>query len=520
MSELTSPQAFAASVAKHHDRIAVIGEDGSQLTYGELDALRRRAAKSLIALGVKAGDRVAIWSPNNVEWIIAGLAIHSVGAALVPINTRMRGNEAAYVLERSGARVLFSAGRFLNQHYPTMLAPHRPVSLAEIVVIERAEDDDLDWPAFLAKGDGIADEAVDALAAAVQPGDCLDVLFTSGTTGLPKGVVTTHEQNLRAIAAWSACVGLNADDRYLIVNPFFHSFGYKVGWLAGLIAGLTVLPHAVFDARAILKRIAAERISVLPGPPTLFISLLDDPERANTDLSSLRATITGAAAIAPSLIERIRAELGFKVVLTGYGLTETCGIVSLCDASDDAETIALTSGKAIAGIELRCVDGDNQAVAAGESGEIVVRGYNVMHGYLDDAKATAETIDADGWLHTGDVGNLDARGYLRITDRLKDMYIAGGFNCYPAEIERAMAAHPAIAQVAVIGVPDARMGEVGKAYVLVRPGQTLDETSLIVWCREHMANYKVPRIIEITDSLPTNASGKVMKFELRKRANA
>src|SRR3546814_1263279 len=180
MSELTSPQAFAASVAKHHDRIAVIGEDGSQLTYGELDALRRRAAKSLIARGVKAGDRVAIWSPNNVEWIIAGLAIHSVGAALVPINTRMRGNEAAYVLERSGARVLFSAGRFLNQHYPTMLAPHRPVSLAEIVVIERAEDDDLDWPAFLAKGDGIADEAVDALAAAVQPGDCLDVLFTSG----------------------------------------------------------------------------------------------------------------------------------------------------------------------------------------------------------------------------------------------------------------------------------------------------------------------------------------------------
>lgn len=520
MSELTSPRAFAASVAKHHDRIAVIGEDGSRLTYGELDALRRRAAKSLVALGVKAGDRVAIWSPNNVEWIIAGLAIHSVGAALVPINTRMRGTEAAYVLERSGARVLFSVGRFLNQHYPTMLAPHRPASLAEIVVIEHAEHGDLDWLAFLGKGDAVADEAIDALAEAVRPDDGLDVLFTSGTTGLPKGVVTTHEQNLRAIAAWSSCVGLTLDDRYLIVNPFFHSFGYKVGWFAGLIAGLTVLPHAVFDARAILKRIEAEKISVLPGPPTLFISLLDDPERANTDLSSLRATITGAAAIAPSLIERIRAELGFKVVLTGYGLTETCGIVSLCDASDDAETIALTSGKAIPGIELRCVDSDGHALGPGESGEIVVRGYNVMRGYLDDAAATAESIDAEGWLHTGDVGHLDARGYLRITDRLKDMYIAGGFNCYPAEIERTMAAHPAIAQVAVIGVPDARMGEVGKAYVLPRPGQTLDEKSLIAWCREHMANYKVPRIIEIADSLPTNASGKVMKFELRKRQSA
>lgn len=516
----TAPQAFAASVALHHDRIAIVGEDGTQLTYGELDALRRRAAKALIALGVKTGDRVALWSPNNVEWIIAGLAIHSVGAALVPINTRMRGSEAAFVLERSGARVLFSVGRFLNQHYPTMLAPQRPSSLAAIVVIEHAEDGDLDWQAFLAKGDTIADEAIDALAEAVKPDDRLDVLFTSGTTGLPKGVVTTHEQNLRAIAAWSKCVGLKSDDRYLIVNPFFHSFGYKVGWLAGLIAGLTVLPHAVFDARAILKRIEAEKISVLPGPPTLFISLLDDPERANTDLSTLRATITGAAAIAPSLIERIRAELGFKVVLTGYGLTETCGIVSLCDAGDDAETIALTSGKAIPGIELRCVNPDNQPLAAGESGEIVVRGYNVMRGYLNDPQATADTIDADGWLHTGDVGYLDERGYLRITDRLKDMYIAGGFNCYPAEIERAMAAHPAIAQVAVIGVPDARMGEVGKAYVLPRPGQTLDEKALIAWCREHMANYKVPRIIEITESLPTNASGKVMKYELRKRLNA
>ena len=515
----TAPQAFAASVAQHRKRVAVIGEDGSRLTYGELDALRRRAAKSLIALGVKAGDRVAIWSPNNVEWIIAGLAIHSVGAALVPINTRMRGAEAAFVLERSGARVLFSVGRFLDQHYPTMLGAQRPGSLAEIVVIEHAEAGDLDWPAFLAKGDTIADEAVDALAAAVQPDDCLDVLFTSGTTGLPKGVVTTHEQNLRAIAAWSRCVGLHRDDRYLIVNPFFHSFGYKVGWLGGLIAGLTVLPHAVFDARAILRRIAAERISVLPGPPTLFISLLDDPERATTDLSSLRATITGAAAIAPHLIERIRAELGFDVVLTGYGLTETCGIVSLCDASDDAETIALTSGKAIPGIELRCVDGDNQPVAAGESGEIVVRGYNVMRGYLDDPQATAETIDADGWLHTGDIGHLDARGYLRITDRLKDMYISGGFNCYPAEIERVLAAHPAIAQVAVIGVPDARMGEVGKACIVLRPGQTVDEKSLIAWSRERMANYKVPRSIEVVASLPTNASGKVMKFELRQRVN-
>lgn len=520
MTELTAPQAFAASVACFHDRVAVVAESGATLTYGELDALRRRAAKSLIALGVRARDRVAIWAPNSVAWIVAGLAIHSVGAALVPINTRMRGGEAAYVLGKSGARLLFSVGRFLDQHYPSLLAGERPKALAEIVVIEHAQDGDLDWSAFLALGDTIADEAVEALAEAVQPDDAMDVLFTSGTTGLPKGVVTTHAQNLRVIREWSRCVGLVPEDRYLIVNPFFHSFGYKVGWLGGLIAGLTVLPHAVFDARAILRRIAAERISVLPGPPTLFISLLDDPERAATDLSSLRATITGAAAIAPSLIERIRRELGFKVVLTGYGLTETCGVVSLCEAGDDAETIALTSGKAIPGIELACMNEARELLPAGEAGEIVVRGYNVMQGYLDDPAATAEAIDAEGWLHTGDVGYLDSRGYLRITDRLKDMYIAGGFNCYPAEIERAMAAHPAIAQVAVIGVPDARLGEVGKAYVVARPGQALDGKALITWCRERMANYKVPRYVEIVAALPTNASGKVMKFQLRERARA
>ncbi len=511
----TVPAAFAASVQRHASRTAIVGEDGTRLSYAELDQHRIRAAQALLALGVQHGDRVAIWAPNGIEWIVAGLATHSVGAVLIPVNTRMKGAEAAYILERSGARVLFCAGQFLGQHFPTVLANHRPKTLAEIVVIGAAQAGDLHWDAFISRAEEVHADAVHARAAQVQPDDRMDILFTSGTTGHPKGVVTNHAQNLRVIAEWSKAVGLNADDRYLVANPFFHSFGYKVGWLGGLLAGLTVLPHAVFDAAAILGRIERDRISVLPGPPTLFISLLNDPARAQTDLSSLRATITGAAAIAPSLIERIRAELGFKVVLTGYGLTETCGVVSLCDAGDDAETIALTSGKAIAGIEMRCVDEHNQPVGPDVSGEIVVRGYNVMQGYLDNEAATREAIDADGWLHTGDIGYLDARGYVRITDRLKDLYISGGFNCYPAEIERIMAAHPAIAQVAVVGVTDERMGEVGKAYVILRPQQTLDEKSLIGWCREQMANYKVPRQIEFVSALPTNPSGKVMKFQLR-----
>lgn len=511
----TAPRAFAAAAERHADRVAVITESGAQWTYAQLGAKRLEAARALIGLGVRAGDRVAIWAQNCEEWIVAGLAVHAVGAAIVPVNTRMKGEEAGYILGRSRARVLFCAGRFLDQHYPTLLGRHRPATLEHLVVLRDARAGDLDWSAFLARGVSVSPEDVLARAEAVRPADPMDIMFTSGTTGLPKGVVTNHGQNLRAIAEWSRHMELVPEDRYLVANPFFHAFGYKVGWLGGLLAGLAVMPHAVFDAGAILQRIAAGRVSVLPGPPTLFISLLGDPARASSDLSSLRATITGAATIAPSLIERIRRELGFKIVLTGYGLTETCGIVALAQPTDDAETIATTCGRAIPDIDLQCLNDQGQVCLPGEPGEVVVRGYNVMQGYLDDAAATAEAIDPRGWLHTGDVGVLDPRGYLRITDRLKDMYIAGGFNCYPAEIERMMAAHPGIAQVAVIGVPDERLGEVGKAFVVPRPGQRVDHKELLAWCRDQMANYKVPRHVETVAALPMNPSGKVLKYQLR-----
>jgi HIP---CoA ligase len=514
----TAPAAFAESARRHASRTAVVTEDGQAWTYAELDARRIEAARAIIACGVAPGDRVAVWAQNCEEWIVAGLAIHAAGAVLVPINTRMRGEEAGYILGKSGARLLFCPGRFLGQHYPTLLGAHRPATLETVVVLRDAQPGDLAWPQFLARGASADTAEVQRRASAVGPDDTMDIMFTSGTTGRPKGVVTAHAQNLRAIAEWSRRMGLVPQDRYLVANPFFHAFGYKVGWLGGLLAGLTVMPHAVFDAGAILRRISAEKVSVLPGPPTLFISLLGDPARAQADLSSLRATITGAATIAPALIERIRSQLGFKVVLTGYGLTETCGIVSLADASDTAEAIATTCGRPIADVEVRCVDAAGAPVPAGEPGEVVVRGYNVMRGYFEDPQATAEAVDADGWLHTGDVGVLDALGYLRITDRIKDMYIAGGFNCYPAEIERMMASHPAIAQVAVVGVPDERLGEVGKAFVVPRPNQAIDPAAVIAWCRDRMANYKVPRYVEAVAALPVNASGKVMKYQLRAAA--
>ncbi|WP_322047581.1 FadD3 family acyl-CoA ligase [Paraburkholderia sp. J67] len=512
---LTTPALIARGAARYGARMAIESEALS-LSYAQLDAARIEAARALMACGVAPGERVAIWAPNVAEWIVAALAIQSAGAALVPVNTRMKGLEAGAILADSGARVLFCCGEFLGEHYPSMLAPHRPATLERVIVFDGAVDQaDESWQGFLKRAAQTPLEAFRAREAQVGPDTLMDVMFTSGTTGRPKGVMTTHGQNLRGVHDWAQIATLREGDRYLIVNPFFHAFGYKAGWLAALSSGATILPHGVFDPQAVLERVVCDRVSVLPGPPTLYHALLDTPDLARLDLGSLRVAVTGAAAIAPSLIERMRAELGFETVLTGYGLTETCGFATLCRQGDDAQTVAHTSGRAMPGVELRIAGPDGTALAADETGEVWVRGYNVMRGYLDDEAATRNAVDAQGWLHTGDIGALDAQGNLRVTDRIKDMFIVGGFNCYPAEIERLFAAHEAVAQIAVVGVPDARLGEVGHAWIVLRAGAHADAEALAQWARRNMANYKVPRRIEIVPALPTSAAGKVLKYRLR-----
>lgn len=513
----TIPQMLADTVGRHAEHIAI--DDGEQtISYAALQRRALRAARALIAAGIVPGDRVAIWAPNCTEWIVAALGIHHAGAVLVPVNTRMKGQEACYVLEASGARLLFCVGDFLGVYYPDLLVGHLPSSLEKMVILGNARGAAVGWAAFLHSGEAVDEAAVQARVAEVTPDSLSDLMFTSGTTGNPKGVMAAHGQNLRAIAGWSQAMGLVPDDRYLIINPFFHCFGYKAGWLASLMHGVTILMDQVFEPGAVLQRIARDRISVLPGAPTVFHGLLAHPDLETTDLSSLRATITGSTTIPPALIRQMRNELGFSVVLTGYGLTESCGFATLCDAADDAETVATTSGRAMNGIELRIVDVDGNAVPAGVEGEIALRGYNVMRGYYNDDEATRDAIDAQGWLHTGDVGVLDERGYLRITDRLKDMYIVGGFNCYPAEVEKLMAQHPQVQQVAVVGMPDERLGETGHAFIVARGGAVLSQQEMIAWCRDHMANYKVPRRVSFVDALPINASGKVLKRELREAA--
>ena len=509
------PGLVRSAAERFGDREAVVDGD-VRLSFAALAAAATRAGRAFVAAGVEPGDRVAIWSPNIHEWIVALLGLQSAGGVVVPVNTRYKGSEAAFLLEASRARVLVAVNGFLGNDYLGMLEGHELPHLEHRVVLRGdVPEGAVSWADFLASGDAVPEAEVDARVAALGADDVADIIFTSGTTGHPKGVVCTHGQTLRGFADWATIVGLRSDDRYLVINPFFHSFGYKAGIVAALTVGATLVPQAVFDIPQAAANVAAHEITALPGPPAIYQTFLNHPDLDRSQLRTLRLAVTGAAPVPVELLKRMEDELGFETVVTAYGLTETCGIVSVCRPDDPAEVISGSSGRAIPGVEVRVVDDDGKEVPRGRPGEIVVRGYNVMQGYFEDAERTAETIDADGWLHTGDIGTMDLDGYLAITDRKKDMFIVGGFNAYPAEIENLLLAHPDIAQVAVVGVPDERLGEVGVAFAVPTAGREPDPEALVAWAREHMANYKAPRQIVLRDSLPMNASNKVLKYQLR-----
>jgi len=514
----TIPGLLATTVARHGDRPAVVDGD-RRLSYAELAARARDFAGALVASGVEAGDQVALWAPNSPEWIVAVLGLFQAGAVLVPVNTRFKGVEAADILARSRARALVTVTDFLGTDYLALLeaAEAKLPELATVVVAQGPAPEDTEpWDGFLARATDAGRAEAERRGGDVTADYPSDILFTSGTTGTPKGVVMTHGRTVGVATDWVAMTGLGPDDRYLMVNPYFHMFGLKAGILASVAAGATMYPEPVFDADRALARVAAERITVLPGAPTLYQSLLDHPDRDRHDLSSLRVAVTGAADIPVELIRRVGVELPFSLIVTGYGLTEA-GTASATSPDDDPETIATTVGRARPGFEIRIVEGERD-LSPGETGEILLRGPSVMAGYLDDPAATAATLSPDGWLRTGDLGVVDERGRLRIVGRSKDMFIVGGFNAYPAEIENHLLRHPDVAQAAVIGIPDDRLGEVGMAFVVTRSGATDGGDEIMAWCRDQMANYKVPRAIEILSELPVNATGKVVKDELRARA--
>jgi HIP---CoA ligase len=510
----TIPALLLRAAEQFGDREALV--DGSaRWTFADLEDAVLRCAGAMIAAGVERGDRVAVWAPNGRLFATAALGAVTAGAVLVPLNTRFKGEEAGWILAKSRARLLVTEDGFLGNDYVGMARAAGVPSLIEIITPNGG--DSLSLAEFLWRASGTPRGAVLDRARSVGPDDISDMFFTSGTTGRPKGVMTAHGQNVRVYEAWADGVGLRPGDRYLVVNPMFHTFGYKAGLLACLIRGATIVSQPVFDAAAAIRLIASERVTVLPGPPTLYASLLDHPVRNGHDLSSLRLAVTGAAVVPVALVERMRAEL-FREVIIAYGLTESCGTVTIGDPHADPETACRTVGRAIAGTEVIIGAPDGSSLPPGAAGEVLVRGYNVMRGYFEDPGATEAAIDPAGWLHTGDIGALDADGNLRITDRLKDMFVVGGFNAYPAEIEQAIARHDKVSEVAVVGVPDSRLGEVGRAFVVPRPGSTVTEVEIMAFCRERLANFKVPRSVRVVAALPRNASGKVLKFELRDSA--
>ena len=509
---LTTPAVLDRMARDFADHDAVVTADRT-FTFAQLRDEVRRAAAAMAGLGVAPGDRVAIWCPNTWHWVVACLAIHYAGAVLVPLNTRYTADEATDILIRTEAPLLIGMGRFLGHDRLADLDRSALPALRHIVRVPVGTDQDAGagtWDEFMA-GPHVPLAEVDARAAAVRPDDVSDILFTSGTTGRSKGVLSSHRQSLSTSAAWAECGQITSADRYLCINPFFHNFGYKAGILACLQTGATLIPQLTFDPEQAMRIVQDQKITVLPGPPTIYQTLLDHPARKDFDLSSLRFAVTGAATVPVVLIERMRDEFGFDIVLTAYGLTEATGFGTMCRADDDPVTVATTCGRPIAGFELH-IDTPRDDTGAGE---VLLRGPNVMLGYLDDPQATAEAIDADGWLHTGDIGTVDEAGNLRITDRLKDMYICGGFNVYPAEVEQSLARLDGVADVAVIGVPDERLGEVGRAFIVRRGNADLDEGMVIAYAREHLANFKTPRSVVFTEALPRNPGGKVLKTLLR-----
>jgi HIP---CoA ligase len=511
----TIPGVVERAATAYAGHPALVGQ-AATVTFDELLELVRAAAGALISAGVGAGDRVAIWGPNTPEWAVASLAVLFAGGSVVPVNTRYTAVEAAALVGRARCRVVLAegelGGRSLSGEAAAMGGVVTVVSLGA-----QATPGLTPWATF--GGTGSSSAELDRRLAALTPGDVSHVQYTSGTTGAPKGAMLCHGAMVETTARWADVVGLTVGDCYPVVSPFSHIGGHKTGLLACLVAGASTVPVARFDVESFERTVAAHDVTVVQGPPTVFHALIERAREGSDALGTLRVGVTGAAVIPPTLVRDMLHVLGLQLVVTAYGLTETTGVCTMTRPGDPIDVVAETSGRPIDGVDVRIVDASGEVVPLGSRGEIAVRGIGVMRGYLDDSDATDATMH-DGWLATGDVGWIGDDGNLRIVDRLKDMVVVGGFNVYPAEVEQALLEHDAVSQVAVIGLPDARMGEVPGAFIVPVQGAEIDVDSLVGFLGERLAKFKVPRTIWLVDALPMNAAGKVAKAELRSEAAA
>jgi fatty-acyl-CoA synthase len=543
---VTIDEHFRATAARfpRNEAVVSIGQR-ARVTYADLDARVEALARGLLALDTAKGDRVGIWATDNVEWIVLQLATARIGAVLVNVNPAYRAAELQHALRLARIQTLVLIPSFRTSDYVRMLrelcggaldgAPGA-LSVPDLPHLERAivyDPEDpareergavpralLTWAEVLARGRDVAAGAVERRRAELDPDDPINVQFTSGTTGFPKAVVLTHHGILNNGFFVGEAMRFTERDRLCVPVPFYHCFGMVVSTLACLTHGAAiVIPAPHFEPGATLSAIAAERCTALHGVPTMFIAELDHPRFGDFDLSSLRTGVMAGAPCPPALLRRVMEEMGCREILIAYGQTESSPVTHITSTSDTFERRTETVGTSLPHQECKIVDPATGAtVALGAPGEVCFRGYHVMRGYFEQEEATRATIDAAGWLHSGDVGIMDADGYVRITGRLKDMIIRGGEKIFPAEIEAFFATHPKVADVAVFGVPDQRFGEEVGAWIRLHPGAAAQPEEFRSFARGRIAHYKVPRYVWIVDEFPLTVTGKVQKFRIREIA--
>jgi fatty-acyl-CoA synthase len=506
-------------------RNAILDPSGVTLTYEELNARVDRLARGLLEIGVAKGDKVGLWMPNVPEWVVAYFAIARIGAVVVPMNTRYKTHEIQYILDDSEATTLFAVGSFVGIDYIEMIGGIRDglPNLKHVVIVGEPGEEMHGFAEVVALGGGLlGDAALAEREARCNPSDNVFILYTSGTTGSPKGAMLSHHNIAKNAEQVTEVLHTTEEDVFLIAVPFFHCFGCVMGIAGSIRWGAAMVPMELFRPKAALELVERFGVSVLYGVPTMFVLELEENRKGKEDgtpydVSTLR---TGIMAGAPCPIEVMRGtmqELHCNVSIA-YGLTEASPVITMTRFDDSIERRVETVGRALEGIEVKIADDDHNPVPTDEMGELACRGYNVMLGYYRAPEVTAETIDQEGWLYSGDLATMDDEGYVKIVGRKKDMLICGGFNVYPAEIEEYLFTHPKVQNASVIGVPDDVFGEVAAAYIIPREGETIDPQEIVDYCIGEIANFKVPRYVEIVGEFPMTQSGKVQKFRLREIA--
>jgi fatty-acyl-CoA synthase len=506
------------NLEKRPDRMAVAFKN-EETSYVELHDKANAFARGLFKLGVRKGDKVGLWMPNRVEWVIAYFGITTLGAVVVPMNTRYKTHEADYILNDSESVALVTVDEFLGIDFIEMIGKLDVSTLKHVIIDGKPGEGMKSFEGVLELGkDWKQDQEFLKTKESVDPEEVCFILYTSGTTGKPKGAMLSHHNITKNAIDADKVMKVTEKDNFLIPVPFFHCFGCVLGITMAAAAGSGMVPMDVFKADDALDLIEKYECSIVHGVPTMFVLELEEQAKKKRDLSSLRTGIMAGAPCPVEVVKAVRTKMGCDICI-GYGLTEASPLITLTSTDDTDEIKAETVGKCIPNVEVKIVDDEHEPLPPGKMGELACKGYNVMKGYYKMPDKTAETIDDQGWLYTGDLATMDDKGYVKIVGRKKDMIITGGFNVYPREIEEYLFTHPKIQNVSVIGVPDDVMGEVGWAFIIPKPGEQVTEKEMKEFCKGDIANFKVPRKFVFVESMPMTQSGKVQKFKLREIAN-